>query len=86
MNNETKKQIKELPGLIARAGSEEVVKLKCPKCGGNLIINFTPGEKKALTVTCEKFCFGTSIDGMAAEPRWVRVLGAHIVTGERSQE
>ncbi|MEI8043541.1 MAG: hypothetical protein WCL11_19180 [Verrucomicrobiota bacterium] len=84
MNNETKKQIKELPGQIARAGSEEVLTLKCPKCGGNLIINFTPDEKKALTVTCEKFCFGTSIDGMAEEPQWVRTLGMQVLTGHRA--
>jgi predicted RNA-binding Zn-ribbon protein involved in translation (DUF1610 family) len=86
MNNEIKKQIKELPAQISRAGSDEVVKLKCPNCGGNLIINFTSGEKKALTVTCEKFCFGTSIDGMAEEPQWVRTLGSHIVTGQHSHE
>jgi hypothetical protein len=86
MNNETKQRIKELPGLIAYAGSEEVLNLRCPNCGGSIVIHFTGGERRSLGVSCQKHCFATNLDGMAAEPKWVSALGVHVVTGQHSQE
>ena len=85
MNKQTKQRIKELTGNIACANSEEVLKFKCPNCGGNLVIHFTGEERRSLGVSCPKHCFATNLDGMAEDPKWVSELGVHILTEQRPQ-
>ena len=86
MNNDIKQRIRVLPRLIAYSDAEEVLNLRCPNCGGSIVIHFTGGERRALGVSCQKHCFVTNLDGMALEPKWVSALGVHLVTGEDSHD
>ena len=81
MNQEIKQQIKALPQKIVSADAEQVLLFKCPQCGGSLLSEYTGGDKKSLSVSCEQSCFRTHIDGMKEEPEWVNILGKRIVTG-----
>jgi hypothetical protein len=83
MNSETKQRIRELPGLIARASSDNVLNFRCPNCGGNLVIHLTGGERSALGISCERYCFATNLDGISDEPRWMKTLGEHVLTGKK---
>jgi len=80
MNQTTIQEIRELPCRIVHMVSTDVLSLRCPQCGGALVVGYSPGKRKALELLCKQSCFALHVDGLEREPAWVAELGNRVET------
>jgi hypothetical protein len=68
--------------MALTAQAADVASLICPKCHGNLKLQYTSIGKGALSVMCPTCPWRVVTDGVREAPPWVKELGQKIMTGE----
>jgi hypothetical protein len=65
--------------LLLNGTSQEVSHLTSPD-GEPLIVTFTPGSRRALSIRCKKGWPSMVMDGIDSDPPWTKELGNRIET------
>ncbi len=71
----------EIKSLLLNGTSQEVLNLTSPD-GESLIVVFTSGSRRSLSVRCKKGWPSMVMDGIDSDPPWTKDLGNRIETNK----
>ena len=69
----------EIKNRLLTGSAEEVHHLKSPE-GEPLVVVFTPGDKRSLSIRAKKGWPSIAMDGLKYDPPWVAKLGPRFDT------
>ncbi len=70
-----------LEHALLYSNAQEVVKIRCPVCGGGISATYVPHGKKAVGAGCPSCRWDVWLDGLDTEPPWVSRIGNNLETG-----
>ncbi len=72
MNDEDEAMVEN---ALACGRAADVVRLRCPACGGKMRVVYASKPKAYLGSECLSCCWRLHLDGVLEKPPWVSVLG-----------